>query len=120
MHRFQYHPDLLARFPNIVGGVIFADGLTNSAASDALRSRYADEQAAVKARIGDAALSGLPSLAAWRAVFSAFGVSPTQYRSAAEALLRRLTKKGRYPEHQRAARYRQSDQYSLRVAGRGF
>jgi DNA/RNA-binding domain of Phe-tRNA-synthetase-like protein len=39
----------------------------------------------------------LPSLAAWRRAFRAFGVDPTAYRSAAEALLRRLTKQGSIP-----------------------
>ena len=41
--------------------------------------------------------SELPSLAAWRRAFRAFGVDPTGYRSAAEALLRRLTKQGSIP-----------------------
>jgi DNA/RNA-binding domain of Phe-tRNA-synthetase-like protein len=39
----------------------------------------------------------VPSLAAWRRAFRAFGVDPTAYRSAAEALLRRLTKQGSIP-----------------------
>jgi DNA/RNA-binding domain of Phe-tRNA-synthetase-like protein len=42
-------------------------------------------------------LSELPSIAAWRRAFSQFGVKPTQYRSACEALLRRLTKQGDIP-----------------------
>jgi DNA/RNA-binding domain of Phe-tRNA-synthetase-like protein len=39
----------------------------------------------------------LPSIAAWRRAFAAFGVEPTRYRNAAEALLRRLTKHGEIP-----------------------
>ena len=39
----------------------------------------------------------MPSLAAWRRAFRAFGTDPTGYRSAAEALLRRLTKQGSIP-----------------------
>ena len=49
------------------------------------------------ARIGTTPLSEIPSLAAWRRAFRAFGVDPTQYRSAAEGLLRRLTKQGDVP-----------------------
>ncbi len=56
-----------------------------------------DEQQGTLRRIGDTPLSQIPSLVAWRAVFRSFGVDPTQYRSAAEALLRRLTKKGDIP-----------------------
>jgi DNA/RNA-binding domain of Phe-tRNA-synthetase-like protein len=48
-------------------------------------------------KIGATPLSDIDSLTAWRRAFSAFGVKPTQYRSAAEALLRRLTKKGDIP-----------------------
>lgn len=81
----------------IVGGVIRATGVRNGTTSDALRAEYAAEQLAVKARIGSTPLSELSSLAAWRAAFRAFGVDPTQYRSAAESLLRRLTKQGDIP-----------------------
>ena len=35
------------------------------------------------ARIGDTPLSEIPSLAAWRRVFAAFGAQPTKYRNAA-------------------------------------
>src|SRR5215207_3832287 len=94
---FQYHPDIIAKFPQVVGGVIYAAGLQNAPSSAELQAIYIKEQEAVKQRVTDAALSELPSLAAWRTTFSAFGVSPTKYRSAAEALLRRLTKKGDIP-----------------------
>ena len=77
--------------------MIVARGLTNPPTPEALRERYLDEQAAVKARIGAKPLSELPTLSAWRRAISAFGVSPTKYRSAAESLLRRLTKKGDIP-----------------------
>ena len=94
---FQYHPDIVAQFPNVRCGVLLATGMTNQPTPDALKSRYIEEQESVKAEIRDTPLSELPSLAAWRRTFSAFGVSPTKYRSASEALLRRLTKKGDIP-----------------------
>ena len=94
---FRYSPDLLARYPAVVGGVMLARGVTNGPTPDALRSAYEAEQQAVLARIGDTPLSQIPSLAAWRGAFRQFGVDPTQYRCAAEALLRRLTKKGGIP-----------------------
>ncbi len=94
---FRYDPALLARFPAIRGGVIFARHLHNGPTPPALAAAFAAEQRAVLARLGDTPLSDVPSLAAWRRAFSAFGVKPTQYRSAAEALLRRLTKQGDIP-----------------------
>ena len=97
MTTFRYHPDIIARFPMIVGGVIIVPEVTNAPTSQELREQYYEEQQAVLRRIGNTLLSQIPSLAAWRHAFRGFGVDPTQYRSAAEALLRRLTKKGDIP-----------------------
>ncbi len=97
MPAFHYHLDILAAFPKLLGGVILARGLRNGPTSQALRTAYLAEQQAALARIGSTPLSEIESLAAWRGAFRAFGVEPTQYRSAAEALLRRLTKKGDIP-----------------------
>src|SRR5260221_1080331 len=94
---FRYSPDLVERFPDVTGGVIFADGVTNGSPPGPLREAYRVEQEAVRARIGETPLSQLAPLAAWRGAFRRFGVDPTQCRSAAEALLRRLTKKGDIP-----------------------
>lgn len=94
---FQYHPGILARYPNVVGGVILAQGMTNGPTPADLQAAYQAEQQATLQRIGDTPLSQVKSLAAWRSVFRSFGVDPTQYRSAVEALLRRLTKKGDIP-----------------------
>src|SRR5579884_2650337 len=97
MKIFQYHPEILARFPSIVGGVIFAQGMTNGPTPESLRAAFLAEQHATLQRLGNTPLSQVKSLVAWRSAFREFGVDPTQYRSAAEALLRRLTKKGDIP-----------------------
>jgi DNA/RNA-binding domain of Phe-tRNA-synthetase-like protein len=97
MASFRYDPAVCERFPTVVGGVIHATGVTNGPTPGSLDEAFAAEQAAVRARIGDTPLSEIPALAAWRRVFRGFGVDPTQYRSAAEALLRRLTKQGELP-----------------------
>lgn len=94
---FGYAPDIVEQFPSVVGGVIHAAGLTNGPTPPDLLRAFQAEQAAVIARIGDTPLSELPSLAAWRRTFRAFGVDPTGYRSGAESLLRRLTKQGSIP-----------------------
>lgn len=97
MELFRYDDAVLERFPTIVGGIVRASGVTNGPAPPELTVAYRDEQRAAIARIGDTSLGAIPSLAAWRRTFSAFGVEPTRYRSAAEALLRRLTKQGELP-----------------------
>lgn len=97
MHIFEYHPDILTRFPQVVGGAILARDVTNGPTPASLQALYQEEQQRVLRSIGDTPLSQIESLAAWRRAFREFGVDPTQYRSAAEALLRRLTKKGSIP-----------------------
>jgi len=94
---FQYDPAILARFPMIVGGVILAQNMANGPTPDSLQTMYQAEQRATIKRIDTTPLSQIPSLSAWRSAFRGFDVDPTQYRSAAEALLRRLTKKGDIP-----------------------
>ena len=97
MSTFQYDKELVTRYPTTVGGVILAQGITNGPTSESLQTAYRAEQQAVLQRIGQTLLSQITSLAAWRSIFRSFGIDPTQYRSAAEALLRRLTKKGDIP-----------------------
>jgi len=97
MLEFRYSPDLLERFPNLCGGVILAREIVNGSSPEGLQKAFIIEQKAVLKRIGQTPLSELEPLAAWRSAFRAFGVNPTKYRSAVEALLRRLTKKGDIP-----------------------
>ena len=94
---FRYDAAIGERFPSVVGGVIVASGVVNGSAPADLSAAFRAEQAATIARVGAMPLSEIPSLAAWRRAFRGFDVDPTQYRSAADALLRRLTKGGDLP-----------------------
>jgi DNA/RNA-binding domain of Phe-tRNA-synthetase-like protein len=94
---FRYDAPIVERFPAVVGGIVHARGVRNGPAPSALAEAFRAEQARTLERIGATPLAELPSLAAWRRAFSAFGVEPTRYRSAAESLLRRLTKQGEIP-----------------------
>jgi DNA/RNA-binding domain of Phe-tRNA-synthetase-like protein len=94
---FRYSREIIERFPTIRGGVIYATGLTNTSTPRGLLAAFEAEQETVRLRLGDTPPSEIASLAAWRRTFSAFGVKPTQYRNAAEALLRRLSRQGTIP-----------------------
>ena len=96
MPLFHYDQALLATYPTIQAGILFATGLHSGPTPPALQALYQAEQAAVNRRL-PASLSDIPALAAWRSAFRRFGVNPTQYRCAAEALLRRLAKAGDIP-----------------------
>jgi DNA/RNA-binding domain of Phe-tRNA-synthetase-like protein len=93
----QYDAGLLKQYPDLYSGIIQVEGLLNRATPAGLRKAFLAEQQAVLARLGEKPLSELPALAAWRRTFRSFGVDPTKYRSSAEALLRRLVKKGEIP-----------------------
>ena len=97
MGLFRYEQEIVERFPTIVGGMLQATDVANGPTPPRLAEAFISEQAGVRGRLGATPLSELPELAAWRRVFRGFGVDPTQYRSAAEALLRRLTKQGELP-----------------------
>ncbi len=94
---FGYDGAVTQQFPTIRAGVVHATGLDNGPSSPRLLEQYGDEQRAARDRLSGTAIAELPPIAAWRRVFSAFGAKPTQYRCAAEALLRRLAKQGDIP-----------------------
>jgi DNA/RNA-binding domain of Phe-tRNA-synthetase-like protein len=97
MPKICYHPDLLSCYPNLCAGIILAREMRNRPTPPELLDAFQSEQRDVLARLGQGSLSEIPALAAWRSAFRGFGVEPTRYRSAAEALLRRLTKKSNIP-----------------------
>ena len=94
---FSYHQRVLDRYPSIRAGVIHAVALSNAPSPTALRDEYRAQQLATLTELADTTLSAVPSIGAWRRAFAGFGVKPTRYRNAAEALLRRLTKHGDIP-----------------------
>lgn len=94
---FAYDEAVAEEYPTIRAGVIHATGLTNGPSSPALLEEYRAEQRAASERLTTVAIAELPTIAAWRRVFTRFGVKPTQHRAAPEALLRRLAKTGDIP-----------------------
>lgn len=94
---FQYDPEICSRFPDLFAGTVLAQGIQNGESPLGLRTRFQQQQSSAIERWADMPLRDIPSLAAWRQVFHAFGAKPTQYRPAPEALLRRLRKKGDIP-----------------------
>ena len=94
---FRYDGSVLDEYPTIRAGVVHASGLVNGPSSPELLVAYRTEQQAARERLTETAIADLPSIGAWRRAFARFGAKPTQYRSAAEALLRRLDKHGDIP-----------------------
>jgi DNA/RNA-binding domain of Phe-tRNA-synthetase-like protein len=87
-------PEVFARFPGMrIVGVV-ADGIDNSKERSAVEAawRSAWEGAATATQYGNA--QSHPRVAPWRSYFRAMGVSPKEFPSSIEALLRRAMKGG--------------------------
>jgi DNA/RNA-binding domain of Phe-tRNA-synthetase-like protein len=90
---FEHSTAIWDTFPPLVPGLLLVEGVR--ADSDAARLEPLFARA--RARLAGATESDLPEVQAWRRAFSQMGLKPTQYRSAAEALLRRFRKEDSLP-----------------------
>jgi DNA/RNA-binding domain of Phe-tRNA-synthetase-like protein len=93
MH-FRHSAAIRAEFPELVAGVLFAEGITTKIAAGPRTGRF---EAAASARLAEGPEGEWPEIRAWRQAFSRMGLKPTQYRCASEALLRRFRKEGALP-----------------------
>lgn len=91
--RFHHAPEIWEAHPSLAAGVLHVDGVTADAHVEERLRAYAEGGR----RLAEQQTTDLPSIDAWRRAFAAMGVRPTQYRCAAESLLRRLRRDGSLP-----------------------
>ena len=91
---FRHSGEIWRDFPELVPGIVFADGITHDVAGGDRAARFT---AIARSRLAGATEGELPEIRAWRRAFTRMGLDPTQYRCASEALLRRLRKDGTLP-----------------------
>jgi len=91
---FRHHEEIWSTFPRLAAGLIYVRDIDGSYEVSHEVSRLRE---AARAKHGDTLESELPEIQAWRRAFATLGLKPTQYRCAAESLLRRLRKEGRLP-----------------------
>jgi DNA/RNA-binding domain of Phe-tRNA-synthetase-like protein len=91
---FQHSREMWRDFPELVPGVLFAEGITTDVS---VTDRIAPFNAIAESRLASSAESELPEIQAWRRTFSKMGLKPTQYRCASESLLRRFRKERSLP-----------------------
>jgi len=89
---FQHDAALWRDFPALVPGVLYAEGIT--AAAEISTGRYEE---IARDRLAGVTEGEFPEIQAWRRAFAAMGLKPTQYRCAAESLLRRFRKEDSLP-----------------------
>jgi DNA/RNA-binding domain of Phe-tRNA-synthetase-like protein len=94
MATFRHAPEVWAAFPYLTPVVLRLRGVTDGPDPSARVAAYV---ARARAVLDGRTESELPQIQAWRRVYSQMGLKPTQYRCAAEALLRRLRRDGDLP-----------------------
>ena len=92
--RFSHAPAIWQAFPQLVPGLLVVDGLRADADAGAALAPWL---ARARQRLAGGAESELAEVSAWRRAYTQMGIKPTQYRSAAEALLRRFRKENELP-----------------------
>ena len=92
---FQHSPAIWQAFPQLVPGLLVAEQI--EAQAD-VAARLEPFYARARAQLAGGGESDLPAVAAWRRAYAQMGMKPTQYRSAAEALLRRFRKEDQLPQ----------------------
>ena len=96
--RFGYDAELLSRCPELVAGVIWVSGAANRTGLDQVDEHLADAEALTRDRFPTPPdIAKFESIAAWRQVYSRFGVKPNRYPCAAESLIRRVVETGSLP-----------------------
>ncbi|HYA44826.1 MAG TPA: phenylalanine--tRNA ligase beta subunit-related protein [Acidimicrobiales bacterium] len=92
---FQHSDEIWSDYPELVAGLLFAEGITPDAA---VAPRAAKYTSIASLRLAEDTESALPEVQAWRRTFSRMRLKPTQYRCASESLLRRYRKEGSLPQ----------------------
>ncbi len=91
---FRHSNEIWSEFPELVPGVLFAEGITSTVD---VEDRIAKYHAIAADRLKQAPEGEMAEIQAWRRAFSKMGLKPTQYRCASEALLRRFRQEGSLP-----------------------
>jgi DNA/RNA-binding domain of Phe-tRNA-synthetase-like protein len=92
--KFQHAAQIWRDFPELLAGVLFAEGITAGLPTGPRTAKFTET---ARSRLAGVTESDLPEIQAWRRTFARMGLKPTQYRCAAESLLRRFRKEDALP-----------------------
>ena len=91
---FRHSEQVWQRFPALTATAIVADGIDDEADVGPMVNEHLT---AAKQRVARLPESDLPAIRAWRRTYTQMGLKPTQFRCAAESLLRRIRTHGDLP-----------------------
>lgn len=92
---FGHDPRIRDAFPALSAGALLLDDVETLQRPD---RAIANLEATAAGRLEEHSESEFPEIQAWRRAFAQMGLKPTQYRCAAEALLRRVRIQGALPQ----------------------
>jgi DNA/RNA-binding domain of Phe-tRNA-synthetase-like protein len=96
--QFQHSDQIWTDFPELSAGVLVATGITGGdEATERVAERVKRFYADADDLLAGVSEAELAQIRAWRTAFARMGLKPTQYRCAAESLLRRYRKEGTLP-----------------------
>ena len=98
MARLLGTPEIFARFPEVVLGVIVARDIDNSRESEEILAGLRQEEARVRELFAGQTIPDHPHIAPWREAYRKFGAKPKDHPSSIENLVRRVAKGNALPQ----------------------
>jgi len=92
MPRLLVTPEIFARFPDVVLGVIVARDIDNTGESEEILAGLRQEEARVRETFAAQPIPEHPHIALWREAYRKFGAKPKDHPSSIENLVRRVAK----------------------------
>jgi DNA/RNA-binding domain of Phe-tRNA-synthetase-like protein len=84
--------EVFARFPEVVLGIVVAQGIDNTGDGSGLAGPLRQEEERVRASLAGIQIAEHPHIAPWREAYRQFGAKPKDHPSSIENLVRRVLK----------------------------
>ncbi|MCX8031991.1 MAG: phenylalanine--tRNA ligase beta subunit-related protein [Thermoleophilia bacterium] len=99
MSHFVYRvsPEIFARFPGYVRGVVLGFDVTNGPSPPELVAKLREAEESVRSRLTLDKIAEEPRIKCWREAYRSFGARPADFRSSVEAMARRALRSEEIP-----------------------
>lgn len=99
MNAYSYSiaPDIFARFPGYVRGVVICHDVANGPSPADLTALLREAEQSVRDRVSADRIAEEPRIKAWRDAYRLFGAKPSEFRSSVEAMARRALRGDKLP-----------------------
>lgn len=96
--KFRISPDVVSKFPHVCIGVVVAMGVNNKGEQNQIKALLKDNIHQLHNRFKNSKqYRNHPNILPWREAFSECGINPNKFPSSIEALVKRISKKPKFP-----------------------